>query len=165
MTLLRFVRGYGWAGRPRSRVRVAESQPGDVAEIDYGRMGMLPNPLTGKRQVIWALVVVVVLPFGRHSFVWPTTRQTLDATIEGLEAAWQFFTGIPRAWCSTTFQLRPLDAMHSSHARRAAFSNTARRAGSCLTRLGCATRKTSLAVDRKRDFDRKRCTVVYASIT
>lgn len=67
MTLLRFVRRGGWSGRPRSTVRVAESQPGDVAEIDYGRMGMLLNPLTGNRQAIWALVVV--LPFSRHCFV------------------------------------------------------------------------------------------------
>lgn len=94
MTLLRFVRRSGWGSRPRSTVRVAESQPGDVAEIDYGRMGMLLNPLTGKRQAIWALVVV--LPFSRHCFVWLTTRQTLEATIDGLEAAWRFFAGVPR---------------------------------------------------------------------
>ena len=84
MTLLRFVRRAGWSSRPRSTVRVAESEAGEVAEIDYGRMGMLLNPLTGKWQAIWALVVV--LPFSRHCFVWLTTRQTLDATIEGLEA-------------------------------------------------------------------------------
>jgi transposase len=93
MTLLRFVRRSGWGSRSRSTVRVAESQPGDVAEIDFGRMGMLLNLLTGKRQVIWALVVV--LPFSRHCFVWLTTRQTLEATIEGLEAAWRFFGGVP----------------------------------------------------------------------
>ena len=34
-----------------------------------------------------------VLPFSRHCFVWLTTRQTLDATIKGLEAAWRFFSG------------------------------------------------------------------------
>jgi hypothetical protein len=94
MTLLRFVHRAGWTGRPRSTVRIAENQPGEVAEIDYGRMGLLLNPLTAKRQTIWALVVV--LPFSRHCFVWLTTRQTLEATIEGLEAAWRFFTGIPR---------------------------------------------------------------------
>ena len=94
MTLLRFVRRAGWSARPRSTVRVAESQPGEVAEIDYGRLGMLMSLLTGKRQAIWALVVV--LPFSRHCFVWLTTRQTLEATIEGLEAAWRFFGGVPR---------------------------------------------------------------------
>jgi len=93
MTLLRFVHRAGWGGRPRHTVRVAESPRGEVAEIDYGRMGMLLNPVTGKRQAIWGLVVV--LPFSRHCFVWLTTRQTLDPTIEGLRAAWRFFTGAP----------------------------------------------------------------------
>jgi transposase len=95
MTLLRFVRRAGWSSRPRSTVRVAESEAGEVAEIDYGRMGMLLNPLTGKWQAIWALVVV--LPFSRHCFVWLTTRQTLDATIEGLEAAWVVLDNFPAA--------------------------------------------------------------------
>jgi hypothetical protein len=36
-----------------------------------------------------------VLPFSRHHFVWLTTRHTLDATIDGLEATWRFFTGVP----------------------------------------------------------------------
>lgn len=94
MTLLRFVRRRGWAARPRSTVRMTPSQPGEVAEMDYGRLGLLLNPVTGTRQVIWALVVV--LPFSRHMFVWLTTRQTLQATIEGLEAAWRFFGGVPR---------------------------------------------------------------------
>jgi hypothetical protein len=35
LTLLRFVRRAGWSGRPRGTLRVAESQPGDVAEIGY----------------------------------------------------------------------------------------------------------------------------------
>src|SRR5438105_2914196 len=43
MTLLRFVRRAGWSARPRTTVRVAESQPGEVAEIDYGRMSFLLN--------------------------------------------------------------------------------------------------------------------------
>ena len=94
MTLLRFVRRCGWAGRPRSTVRIAATRPGEVGEMDFGRLGVLPNPLTGTRQVVWALVVV--LPYSRHAFVWLTTRQTLDATIEGLEAAWRFFGGVPR---------------------------------------------------------------------
>src|SRR5215470_2802298 len=41
MTLLRFVHRAGWTGRQRQTVRIAESQPGEVAEIDYGRMGVL----------------------------------------------------------------------------------------------------------------------------
>src|SRR5207248_9905461 len=32
----------------------------------------------------------------RHSFLWPLVRQTAEATIAGLEAAWRFFDGVPR---------------------------------------------------------------------
>ncbi len=49
---------------------------------------------TGKKQTVWALVVV--LPYSRHQFVWPLTRQTLEESIEGLEMAWRFFGGVPK---------------------------------------------------------------------
>ena len=94
MTLLRFVRRSGWGAKRRSTVRIADGQPGEVAEMDFGRLGVLLNPLTGKRQVVWALVIVLV--YSRHTFVWLTTRQTLEATIEGLEATWRFFAGVPQ---------------------------------------------------------------------
>ena len=49
--LIERVRSAGLAGMARFApcLRVAESQPGEVAEIDYGRRGMLMNPHTGKR--------------------------------------------------------------------------------------------------------------------
>jgi transposase len=30
-------------------------------------------------------------------FVWPTFKQTVEAVCEGLDAAWRFFDGVPRA--------------------------------------------------------------------
>src|SRR5205807_9218986 len=53
----------------------------------------LINPVTGKRQVIYGLLVVLV--YSRHTFVWPLLQQTVEATIEGLEEAWRFFGGLP----------------------------------------------------------------------
>lgn len=93
-TLQRFVRQAG-LGRPAATtVRMAESAPGAVAEFDFGRLGSLVDPATGKRQAVWALAVV--LAHSRHGFVWPLVRQTLEACIEGLEAAWDFFGGLPK---------------------------------------------------------------------
>lgn len=46
-----------------------------------------------QKQTLWALVVV--LPYSRHQFVFPLTRQTLEECIAGLEAAWAFFGGLP----------------------------------------------------------------------
>ena len=93
-TLRRFVHQMGLGRRARTTVRMAETAPGEVAEFDFGRLGYLVDPDTGKRQLVWALVVV--LPYSRHSFVWPLVQQTLQAVIEGLEAAWRFLGGVPQ---------------------------------------------------------------------
>jgi hypothetical protein len=97
MTLLRFVHRAGWSGRPRSTVRVADGEPGEVAAIDYGRMGMLLNPLTGKRQAIWALVVV--LPFSRHCFVWLTRGKRSKRPLKALRWHGVSSVACPTASC------------------------------------------------------------------
>jgi len=93
-TLYRYALRQGWLSSHRGTVRMADTQPGEVAEMDFGRLGLLPDPESGKRRVVWALVVV--LNYSLHSFVWPLFRQSLGEIIEGLESAWAFFKGIPR---------------------------------------------------------------------
>jgi len=93
-TLRRYVRAHGLAKASRDTVRMADTAPGEVAEFDFGRLGPLADPSTGKRQVIWALNIVLV--YSRHQFVWPLVHQTLEEVIAGLESAWRFFSGIPR---------------------------------------------------------------------
>ena len=61
--------------------------------MDFGRLGLMEDPETGRRRVVWALIIV--LTYSRHSFVWPTFSQKLVDVIEGLEAAWAFFEGVP----------------------------------------------------------------------
>src|SRR6266567_1365075 len=92
-TLRRYVRQAGLWKQPRSTVRMAPTAPGEVAEMDFGKLGTLINPVTGKRQVVWGLLVVLV--YSRYSFFWPLLQQTVEATIEGLEQAWRFFGGHP----------------------------------------------------------------------
>ncbi len=75
-------------------MRMADTGPGEVAEVDFGRLGMITDPETGRRRVVWALIVV--LSYSRHCFVWPTHSQQLEDVISGLEAAWAFFGGVPR---------------------------------------------------------------------
>jgi hypothetical protein len=70
-TLRRFVRRAGLGKASLSTLRVAEWPPGEVAEMDFGRLGLLVYA-AGKRRPVWALVVVL------------------------LEAAWRFFRGVPR---------------------------------------------------------------------
>jgi transposase len=93
-TLRRFVRSQDLGAAPRDTVRMADTRPGEVAQFDFGRLGLLLDPTTGKRQLVWALNIVLV--YSRHQFVWPLIHQTLDEVIAGLEAAWRFWGGIPR---------------------------------------------------------------------
>ena len=93
-SLRRFIRKRNWGRRGVRTVRMADTEPGEVAEVDFGRLGMITDPATNKRKVVWALIVV--LSHSRHCFVWPTHSQTLEDVIAGLEATWAFFGGVPR---------------------------------------------------------------------
>ena len=93
-SLRRFIQRRGWQRRSRATVRMGERAPGEVAEMDFGRLGLIEDPATGRRRVAWALIIV--LTYSRHSFVWPTFSQKLVDVIEGLEAAWAFFEGVPK---------------------------------------------------------------------
>ena len=116
-SLHRFVARRNWRDRSRSTVRMAESAPGEVAELDFGRLGLVPDPETGRRRTVWALIVV--LAHSRHSFVWPTFSQKLEDVIAGLEAAWAFFGGIPRYLVMDNFAaaVAGVDALHPRFTR------------------------------------------------
>lgn len=103
-TLERFAWRLGVRPRRGGRgttVRMAPTAPGEVAEMDFERLGLLRDPETGRRQMIWGLSVVLI--YSRHSFLWPLVQQTVEATIDGLEQAWRFFQGVPRRLILDTF--------------------------------------------------------------
>ena len=94
-SLERYATRKGWFGRrSRATVRMADTDPGQMAEVDFGQLGLVRDPETGRRRLTWGLVTV--LGYSRHTFVWPLYSQQLPAVIEGLEAAWAFFGGLPR---------------------------------------------------------------------
>ena len=111
-SLHRFVARRNWRGRSRSTVRMVDTAPGEVAELDFGRLGLIQDPETGRRRTAWALIVV--LAYSRHSFVWPTFSQKLEDVIAGLEAAWAFFGGIPKYLVIDNFPaaVAGADALH-----------------------------------------------------
>ena len=82
----------GWRERPTT-VRIDDPPPGDEVQVDFGKMGCVEME-DGKRRTLW--VLIVTLSMSRHMFVWPVFRQTLDELVAGLDAAWQFFGGVPR---------------------------------------------------------------------
>jgi transposase len=93
-TLHRFcVEWCGFTGRRQATtVRVADGEPGVECQLDFGELGLLPDPETGRRRKVHALVFTAV--YSRHMFVWPTHSLTLEAVIAGCEAAWAFYGGV-----------------------------------------------------------------------
>lgn len=79
-------------GRRGSTVRVADGEPGDELQVDFGKMGRITDPDTGRQRDVWALIFTAVV--SRHCFVWLTHRQTTGDVIAGFEAAWRFFGGV-----------------------------------------------------------------------
>jgi transposase len=75
-----------------STVRIDDPPPGQEAQIDFGKMGLMLDPESGKKRTLWALIITLV--FSRYQYVWPTFRQTTAAVCEGLDRAWMFFRGI-----------------------------------------------------------------------
>ena len=89
-----FLQRRQWRRPRRTTIRMEETPPGEVAEMDFGRLGLIHDPGSGRRRVVYGLVLV--LGYSRHSFLWPTCNQKLEDIIAGLEAAWAFFGGISR---------------------------------------------------------------------
>jgi hypothetical protein len=79
-------------GRRGTTVRVEDGEPGDELQIDFGKLGLVPDPPTGRCRVCHALLFTPVV--SRYSFVWLSFRQTIDDVIAGCEAAWAFFDGV-----------------------------------------------------------------------
>lgn len=92
-TLCRFAHDeLGWRER-KPTVRVDDPEPGQEAQVDFGKMGMLTDAVTGRMRTLWCLVVT--LSYSRLQFAWPSFEQTTEAVCEGLDAAWAFFGGMP----------------------------------------------------------------------
>lgn len=85
------VLGVGRSARTTT-VRVADGEPGGELQVDFGRMGLLPDPDTGRNRVCQALIFTAA--YSRHCFVWLTFRQTTADVLAGFEAAWSFFGGV-----------------------------------------------------------------------
>jgi hypothetical protein len=91
-TLHRFCVQCCGFGRGSQTVRVADGEPGAECQVDFGKMGLLYDPASGRRRTVHALIFTAV--YSRHMFVWLSFSQTLEAVIAGCEAAWVFFGGV-----------------------------------------------------------------------
>jgi transposase len=93
-TLHRFCVQRCGFGPAAATVPVADGEPGVECQIDFGYLGMMADPVTGRRRKVHALIFTAC--YSRHMFVWLSYSQTLAAFIAGCEAAWVFFGGVFR---------------------------------------------------------------------
>lgn len=63
-------------------------------QIDFAQMGFLPDPESGRRRRVHALIFTAVL--SRHMYVHLSYGQRLDDVVAGCEAAWAYFGGVFR---------------------------------------------------------------------
>jgi transposase len=91
-TLHRFCVERCGFGKTAATVRVADGEPGMECQIDFGYLGLLADPVTGRRRKVHALIFTAV--YSRHMFVWLSFSQTLSTLIAGCDAAWAFFGGV-----------------------------------------------------------------------
>lgn len=82
--------GYGRSAA--TTVRVADGEPGAECQMDFGYLGLLADPVTGRQRKVHALIFTAC--YSRHMFVWLSFTQTLAAFTAGCEAAWAFFGGV-----------------------------------------------------------------------
>lgn len=73
-------------------VRLPETEPGQYAQADFGRLGKIWDKAANKLRVAWALVIT--LCYSRHMFIYVTFKQDMAAVINGFEASWAYFGGI-----------------------------------------------------------------------
>ena len=93
-TLRRYaMQELGWRQKEPT-IRLEDPPAGQEAQVDFGKMGMMVDPETGRKRMLWALVIT--LAFSRYQFVWPTFVQTTEAVCEGLDRAWKFFGAMIR---------------------------------------------------------------------
>lgn len=80
----------------RVTVRRPPAPPGELAEIDFGVLGLWVDPRTQIRRRLWAFLMV--LGASRHMFVRPVWALDLKTWIRCHVEAMDFFQAVPRRW-------------------------------------------------------------------
>jgi transposase len=92
--LYRFARKWCDFGKSTTTVRRQESAAGEVAEVDFGRLGLFQELGSGRPRLLWAFIMT--MSYSRLSCIVPTFTQDLKSVIDCFERAFEFFGGCPR---------------------------------------------------------------------
>ena len=113
--------GYGRSAA--TTVRVADGEPGMECQLDFGYLGLIADPVSGRQRKVHALIFTAC--YSRHMFVWLSFTQTLAAFTAGCEAAWAFFGGVITA--ASTCKTGPMSRRGSVGARTSTSGSRAAR--------------------------------------
>jgi transposase len=75
-------------------LRLTPPEPGEEAQVDYGKLGRWVDPATGKKHTVWAFAIVLCA--SRHMFVRPVITMDQQAWTQAHVEAFEFFGGVPR---------------------------------------------------------------------
>jgi transposase len=94
-TVRRYIATTFTEARVEDRVTVARGavEPGSEAQIDYGRLGMWCDPVSGRRVAVW--VFAMILSCSRALFVQPVLKMDQGSWNASHVAAFEFFGGVP----------------------------------------------------------------------
>ena len=80
--------------RPEDVAIPVETAAGDVAQVDFGSVGRLFDPDSGRIRKVW--VFVMTLGFSRLTFAWLVFDQRVDTWLELHRRAFEYFGAVPR---------------------------------------------------------------------
>jgi len=90
-SVLRYVGDEFNLGKPEATVHL-ETAPGDEAQVDFGYVGRMRDPESGKDRKTWCFIMT--LSYSRHRFVRFVFRQDSPTWIDCHIRAFEFFHGV-----------------------------------------------------------------------
>jgi len=151
--LWRFARERLGFGGAEITVRMADTKPGEVAEVDFGRLGVIYDPASGRNRVLHALVVTLV--FSRHQYVYVTHSRDLKNLIGGIEEAWEFFGGGVRRLIIDNMRAAIVKADRYEPIFQRTFLEYSRHRGFIIDATGVASPKHKPKVERQIPYVRE----------
>jgi transposase len=73
---------------------VQEVAPGEIVELDFGQLGSIKDPATGKHIVVWGFAAI--LAYSRYTYFAAVTDMKVETLITLMENAFAQFCGTPK---------------------------------------------------------------------
>lgn len=92
-TFTRFVKAHLSTIFPQKSTCRIEVEPGSEVQIDYGKMGLLYDPLLGKKKTVYAFIAT--LSHSRHKYVEFVYKQDQSSFVSSNVRMLEYFGGVP----------------------------------------------------------------------